>query len=110
VQIVKRLGSRMVIPRPESAQHLWHPSVELLAQSASEHYAPGNILAVMLTGMGHDGAEAFAKIHQAGGRTIAESEESAVVFGMPAELIKRRSASVTLHCDRIAEQLIAWAH
>lgn len=109
VQIVNRLGGRMVIPRPESPQHLWHPSVELLGQSALEHYAPANILAVMLTGMGHDGAQAFARIYQAGGKTIAESEESAVVFGMPAELIKRGGASATLHCDKIAEQIIAWA-
>lgn len=109
VQIVNRLGSRMVIPRPEHPQHLWHPSVELLGQSALEHYAPCNILAVMLTGMGHDGAQAFADIFHAGGKTIAESEESAVVFGMPAELIKRAGASVTLHSDMIAQQIMAWA-
>ena len=65
-------------------------------------------MAVMLTGMGYDGADAFAEIRKRGGRTIAESEESSVVFGMPAELIKRGGASLTLHAEKISSQLLAW--
>lgn len=108
MQVVRRNGKLNVLPRPEMAEFLWHPSVEMLGRSAMEHVAPENILAVMLTGMGNDGAEAFSVIKKKGGRTIAESEESCVVFGMPAELIKRGGASVTLHAEKIALQICAW--
>ena len=108
MQVVLRAGQRTVIPKPESADFLWHPSVELLGRSVLPLYAPENVLAVMLTGMGYDGADAFAQIYKSGGRTIAESEDSAVVFGMPAELIKRGGATVTLHAEKIALQINAW--
>jgi two-component system chemotaxis response regulator CheB len=104
----ERGGRRTVIAKPENPQFLWHPSVELLGRSVLECYKPANILAVMLTGMGYDGADAFTEIKKRGGRTIAESEESSVVFGMPAELISRGGASVTLHADEIAKQINAW--
>jgi len=97
-----------VIAKPETKEFLWHPSVELLGRSVLEHYEPENVLAVMLTGMGYDGADAFAEIRRKGGRTIAESEESCVVFGMPAELINRGGATVTLPAEKIALQINAW--
>jgi two-component system chemotaxis response regulator CheB len=50
----------------------------------------------LLTGMGHDGSDAFTEIKKRGGRTIAESEDSAVVYGMPAELVKKGGASLVL--------------
>jgi two-component system, chemotaxis family, protein-glutamate methylesterase/glutaminase len=108
-QIVRRAGRATLQPRPEHKEHLWHPSVELLGRSALEHYPPAALVAVMLTGMGHDGADAFADIARQGGRTIAESEASAVVFGMPAELIRRGGAQQVLPAERIAAQLLAWA-
>ena len=49
------------------------------------------------------------EIKKRGGRTIAESQESAVVFGMPAELIERGGASVVLPAAKIAAQLNLWA-
>jgi two-component system chemotaxis response regulator CheB len=87
---------------------MWHPSVELLGRTALECCDPARLVAVMLTGMGYDGADAFTEIKKLGGRTIAESEESAVVFGMPAELIKRGGASVVLPAEKVAEQLNTW--
>ena len=45
-------------------------------------------MAVIMTGMGDDGAEAMRQVHERGGRTVAESSESAIIFGMPAEAIK----------------------
>jgi two-component system chemotaxis response regulator CheB len=108
MQVVRRADKLTVIAKPEDPQFLWHPSAELLARSVLAHFAPQNIVGVMLTGMGSDGADAFAEIKKQGGRTIAESEDSAVVFGMPAELISRGGASVTLHADEIATQIRAW--
>lgn len=107
--ITRRLKTLMATPKPENPKYLWHPSVELLGQSVLEHCDPRKIIAVMLTGMGHDGADAFAEIHKRGGRTIAESEESAVVYGMPAELVARRGAQMILPAEQIANQLIKWA-
>jgi len=107
--LARRAGVLTVLSKPESPEHLWHPSVELLARSALESVAPHRILGVMLTGMGYDGADGFTAIKKAGGRTIAESEETAVVFGMPAELIERGGASLVLPLEKIATQIKAWA-
>ncbi|HOE41570.1 MAG TPA: chemotaxis-specific protein-glutamate methyltransferase CheB, partial [Rhodoferax sp.] len=107
--LTRRAGVLTVLPKPESSEHLWHPSVELLARSALEHVKPGNLVAVMLTGMGFDGADGFAAIKRAGGRTIAESEETAVVFGMPAVLIEKGGASLVVPLDKVATQVKAWA-
>jgi two-component system chemotaxis response regulator CheB len=82
--------------------------VEVLVESAMQHLPANKLVGVMLTGMGNDGAAAMAKLHAAGGRTIAESADTAVVFGMPAELIERRGASMVLPCTGIAAQLRIW--
>jgi two-component system, chemotaxis family, protein-glutamate methylesterase/glutaminase len=107
--LVLRGGVLTVLAKPENSHFMWHPSVELMGRSALEVCDPKRLVAVMLTGMGYDGAEAFAEIKRMGGRTVAESEESSVVFGMPAELIKRGGASLVLSSDKIATQLNAWA-
>ncbi len=107
--VTNRSGKLMLLPKPESSHYLWHPSVELLGKSALEACDPKRIIAVMLTGMGYDGADAFTEIKKNGGRTIAESEDSAVVFGMPKELIDRGGASLTLPANKIADQLTVWA-
>jgi len=107
--LVLRAGKLTVLAKPESRDFLWHPSVELLGRSALEHCDPSRVVAVMLTGMGYDGADAFTEIKKRGGRTIAESEKSAVVFGMPAELIERGGASVVLPAEKIAAQINIWA-
>jgi len=107
--VVQRAGKPTLIAKPESKAHLWHPSVELLGRSVLEHYDAARVVGVMLTGMGYDGADAFTEIKKRGGRTIAESEETAVVFGMPAELIERGGASVVLPLEKIANQINVWA-
>jgi two-component system chemotaxis response regulator CheB len=104
-----RSGRLTVIAKPENREFLWHPSVELLARSALEHCAADLLTGVMLTGMGNDGSDGFSEIRRRGGRTIAESEESAVVFGMPAELIKRNGATLVLPAEKIGAQLCTWA-
>jgi two-component system chemotaxis response regulator CheB len=109
VVLARRSQQLIVHPKPENPSFLWHPSVEILGRSALEHCDPQKIIAVMLTGMGYDGADAFTEIKKRGGKTIAESEESAVVFGMPRELIERSGATVVLPAEKIAKQLIKWA-
>jgi two-component system chemotaxis response regulator CheB len=107
--VVSERGGRLyVAPRPESAAVLWHPSVEILVDSALQHVPAQQLVGVMLTGMGNDGAAAMARLRQAGGRTLAVSCETAVVFGMPHELIELGGASLVLPCTRIAAQLKSW--
>lgn len=105
----QRAGKLTVLAKPENREFLWHPSVELLGRSVLEHCDPARLVAVMLTGMGYDGADAFTEIKKHGGRTIAEAQESAVVFGMPAELIERGGASIVLPAQQIAAQINVWA-
>jgi len=109
VVVARRTGRLMVLPKPEQARFLWHPSVDGLGESALACCDPARLIGVLLTGMGRDGAEAFAELHRQGGRTIAESEDSSVVFGMPAELIERRGATVVLDAGKVASQLNLWA-
>jgi two-component system chemotaxis response regulator CheB len=106
--LARRAGKLTVLPKPENAQFLWHPSVDCLGHSVLECCDPARVIAVLLTGMGHDGSETFAEIRKRGGRTIAESEESSVVFGMPAELIKRGGATVVLPSTKVAAQINTW--
>ncbi|SHK12971.1 chemotaxis-specific protein-glutamate methyltransferase CheB [Rhodothermus profundi] len=107
--VISRRGTQLIaLARPAHPDYLWHPSVELLGRSALRYVEPRQIVAVMLTGMGYDGADAFTEIRRQGGRVIAESERSAVVFGMPAEVIKRGGATKILPAEKIADQLIRW--
>lgn len=106
--VVERLGRVAVQPRPETPGHPWHPSVDVLVKSALALMPADRLIGVQLTGMGNDGAKEMAELHRRGGRTIAESEDTAVVFGMPAELIERGGASVVLPCQDVARQLNHW--
>jgi two-component system chemotaxis response regulator CheB len=106
--VSERGGKLYAVPRPETPGVLWHPSVEVLVDTAMQHLSPQRLVGVMLTGMGNDGAAAMARLKQNGGRTIAESADTAVVFGMPAELIERNGASLVLPCTGIANQLRVW--
>ena len=108
IVLTQRAGKLTVIAKPENREFLWHPSVELMGRSALEHCDPSRLVGVMLTGMGYDGAASFTEIKKRGGRTIAESEASAVVFGMPAELIERGGASMVLPSEKIAAQINIW--
>jgi two-component system chemotaxis response regulator CheB len=110
ITITDRAGVLHAAPRPETPAVLWHPSVEVMVDSALKHLPPQRVVGVMLTGMGNDGAVAMTRLHAAGGRTIAESAETAVVFGMPHELIELGGASLVLPCTAIAAQLRAWVH
>lgn len=62
VVIGKRMGKLYIFPKPENPKYNWHPYVEALGKSALEWVNPKKIVAILLTGMGYDGAEAFTEI------------------------------------------------
>jgi two-component system chemotaxis response regulator CheB len=108
--VVERLGRIAAQPRPETPGHPWHPSVDVLVESAMKLVPPERIVGVQLTGMGNDGARAMAQLKARGGRTIAESKDTAVVFGMPQELIELGGATLVLPCTDVTRQLCHWIH
>lgn len=91
--IVSRRSGRLVaMAAPSEPDYLWHPSTDRLVRTAMAHVAPSQLVGILMTGMGDDGAAAMAALRAGGGRTIAESEETAVVWGMPGELVARGGA------------------
>ena len=82
------------------------PSVDVLFRSAARS-AGANILGVILTGMGKDGAAGMAEMHRAGAYTYAQDEASCVVFGMPKEAIAQGGVEEILPLDEIASALLA---
>jgi two-component system chemotaxis response regulator CheB len=76
------------------------PSASHLFQSVGEAYGSAT-LGVLLTGMGRDGAGGLKRLREAGGITIAQDEESSVVFGMPAEAIRLGAAQYVLSVEQI---------
>ena len=81
------------------------PSVDVLFDSVSQ-YAGANAVGVILTGMGDDGAEGMLKMKQAGARTVAQDEESSVVYGMPAAAVKIGAAEKQVSLNQVAETVL----
>ncbi len=106
VIISVRPDGPVVMAAPSLPEHRWHPSVDRLVDSAMQHFAPEQLLGVLMTGMGSDGADAMARLKAQGGRTIAEAEESAVVWGMPGELVRRGGAEVIAPLEQIADRIM----
>jgi two-component system chemotaxis response regulator CheB len=67
-----------------------------------EHYDAASLIGVLMTGMGNDGAAAMTRLHAQGGRTVAEAEDTAVVWGMPGELVKQGGAELVRPVEEIA--------
>lgn len=82
------------------------PSVDVLFRSLAEEFGSRGI-AVLMTGMGEDGAAGLGTVKKAGGVTIAQSEDSCVVFGMPKAAIERGFAARVIHLDALANTLQA---
>jgi two-component system chemotaxis response regulator CheB len=85
-----------VTPRHPGERHA--PSVDRMFVSAAKHWG-SDLLAIVLTGMGDDGARGAAAVKRAGGNVIVESAETAVIFGMPQQAIRAGAvdAVVPLH-------------
>jgi len=110
VKLIRRRDKVFATSIPIKTEFAWHPSVELMAQSVGEFYQEDSIICVQLTGMGYDGAKTMKQLHDKGARTIAESEKTAVVFGMPKVLIDLEGADKILDNTEIAQQLIDWVY
>jgi len=104
--LLKRSGAQYfveVVDGPLVNRH--RPSVDVLFRSVAKS-AGVNSLGIIMTGMGDDGAAGLLEMRTAGARTIAQDEESCVVFGMPKEAIKRGGVERTLPLGAMAQEIL----
>ncbi len=99
--MIKRSGAFYhveIVDGPPVSRH--KPSVDVLFRSAAK-FAGRNALGVIMTGMGDDGAKGLKELHDTGAHTIAQDEQSCVVFGMPKEAIKLGAAREVMSLDAL---------
>lgn len=104
--LLQRSGARYhvaVKDGPLVSRH--RPSVDVLFRSAAQ-YAASNAVGIIMTGMGDDGAKGLLEMKKAGAHTIAQDEESCVVFGMPKEAIALGAAEKIVPLDRLAAEIL----
>ncbi len=105
LQLRKKANGEIMIRLNNEIPHLFVPSVGIMMESVLSVFGKKTI-GVLMTGMGDDGADAMVKIKQAGGVTIAESEETAIVFGMPKEAIERGGAEIVVPNYKIVPEIL----
>jgi two-component system chemotaxis response regulator CheB len=97
------VGAGAVVARvvPRQASERYAPGVDRMFRSAAKHFG-ADLLAIVLTGMGDDGAAGAAEVKRAGGNVIAESAETAVIFGMPQQAIRAGGVDAVVPLYEIA--------
>ena len=104
---LRRRGARVRIVLDEEPRDALHrPSADVLMASAASAFGQRTV-GVVLTGMGSDGTEGLRAIKAAGGRTLAESEETCVIYGMPKAAVAAGVVSRIVPLDRMAEEILA---
>ena len=104
--LLKRSGARYYVEVRDGPLVCRHrPSVDVLFRSASR-YAGKNAIGVIMTGMGDDGAKGMLEMKEAGAYTIAQDENTCVVFGMPKEAIKLRAVDEVIPLEAIARAVL----
>ncbi len=109
-------GTHMVVRKNYSGDHVigimdsppvnsCKPSIDVLFGSLSQVYG-GNILTVILTGMGRDGASGVSAIKEKGGYSIVQDEATSVVWGMPQAVVESNDADEVLPVDKIAQRIM----
>jgi two-component system chemotaxis response regulator CheB len=104
---VKRMPLGDIVVLSEEPKINGHrPSVDVLYRSVAQEFGR-DALGLIMTGMGEDGADALGEIRKQGGITIAQDEESCVVYGMPRAAIDRGSVMRVVPLDVLANTLMA---
>jgi len=107
--LMKRSGAQYfveVVDGPLVNRH--RPSVDVLFRSVAK-CAGANALGVIMTGMGDDGAAGLLEMRKAGARTLAQDEETCVVYGMPREAVKRGAVEKTVPLGQIGREMVGFA-
>ncbi len=101
----KKITETTISITENKGEYIYKPSVDVLMLSAVENFS-GHVLGVILTGLGNDGLKGMKEIKNSGGRTIAESEKTCVIFGMPKVVVEAGVADKVVPIDEIAGEII----
>jgi len=105
MKIVRKRAIESRIEVVENSEFIYKPSVDVMMVSVAEEF-PGRCLGVILTGMGNDGLKGMKAIKASGGRTIAQDEETCVVYGMPKAVVDDGIADKVIPIGEIAGEMI----
>ena len=100
----RRIAQRALDRGPE--EHGCRPAVDPLFRAGAQVYGSG-VIAVVLTGMGHDGLDGARAVHAAQGRVLVQDEESSVVWGMPGAIARAGLAHAILPLAEVGGELLA---
>jgi two-component system chemotaxis response regulator CheB len=116
VALIAPAGRHMKVRRREGQARIWldeeprgalhRPSVDILMTSVAKAFG-ARALGVLLTGMGSDGVDGLRAIRAAGGRTLAESEETAVIYGMPKAAVEAGVVDQSVALGLMADEIVA---
>lgn len=98
-------GSRRLSYTVQPEEISFHPSVDVFFNSVQRHWR-GQVVALLLTGMGRDGAQGLKLLRQRGHHTIAQDQTSSAVFGMPKAAIELGAAAEVLPLEKIGARLV----
>ncbi len=104
IQLKRRGGHYCVVISDDPPVNRHKPSVDVLFRSVAE-ISSGDMLAIMLTGMGDDSARGMKQLHDGGARTIAQDEVSCVVFGVPKGAIKLGVVDQVMPLERVSSAI-----
>ena len=103
---LRKRGTRVIVTIKESKHSdKYIPSIDIMMSSVSEIFE-SRAMGIILTGMGNDGVSGMLEIKKRGGYTITESEDTAVVFGMPSGVIRAGAAGRVLPISEIPDEMI----
>jgi two-component system chemotaxis response regulator CheB len=106
--LLKRSGANYMIGLSDGPPVNRHrPSADVLFRSAA-NCAGKNSIGIIMTGMGDDGAAGMLEMHRAGAYTLAQDEQSCVVFGMPKEAIARGGVAEIVSLKDLSRHLLSW--
>ena len=106
MNFAKKVSGKIVIREDKNkGENFFQPSVNDMMHSALEVFDASNLVGVVLTGIGDDGADAMVKLKKGGAYTMGESEESATVYGMPKEAYERGGVMEQLDFMQILKKI-----
>jgi len=107
--LLRRSGAQYyVLIKDGPDVHHQKPSVEVMFRSVA-NYAGANAVGAILTGMGADGAKGLLEMRQNGARTVAQNEQSCVVYGMPKEAVALNAAEKIVSLEQVAQIMLQFA-
>ena len=107
MNFAKKVSGKIVIREDKNkGDNFFQPSVDDMMFSAMDTFNASNLICVILTGIGDDGADSMVKLKANGAYTIGESEESATVYGMPKEAYERGGVMEQLDFTQILKKIV----